>query len=254
MRKVNIIGHRGSAGTLPENSLAGFVYAAKLGVDGIELDVHQTRDGEVVVIHDDTIDRTTNGIGSVKNLTLPELQEFRLLDGKTGLATEERIPTLVEVLQQLAEYPHVVLHIELKMHRVFYEGLEEKVLEIVEQYGTGRQVVYSSFHLPSLVRLKKMNPSAKIALLMNKQIPQLHDYVRLFQLEGIHLDKKLFNSHSQIFEDCCGSIRVWTVNKESEMKKLFRSSIDAMITDFPEQALRLRKKQSRLKLLFRKKS
>lgn len=251
MKRVKVIGHRGCAGTLPENSLAGFEHAVSLGVDGIELDVHQTKDGEIVVIHDDTINRTTNGTGAIKEMTLADLRNFRLLDGNTGLATEERIPTLVEVLRLLEDHPNIALHIELKMHRVFYKGMEEKVLAIIEQHAAGRQVVFSAFHLPSLVRLKKKNPSAQIALLINKQIPQLHDYVRVFQLEGIHLDKKLFDAHPHAFEDC-GSLRVWTVNKESEMRKLLRSNIDAIITDYPERALHLRKKRSRITFRFRK--
>src|SRR5699024_1574474 len=129
-KDVKIIGHRGFASQYPENSLVGFTKAAELGVDGIELDLHLTKDGEVVVMHDETIDRMTNGSGAIAEMTLAELDQFRLKNGVALTTSDERIPTLKDVFAALEPYPHLLVNLEIKTHIFLYKGIEEKVLDI----------------------------------------------------------------------------------------------------------------------------
>src|SRR6476619_6139509 len=134
MNHPKIFGHRGSMGTMPENTLLGFRHALDLGVDGIELDVQLTKDGELVVIHDEKIDSTTDGTGYVKDYTLNELRQFSAGVAFSNLElfdkdvwALERIPTLEEVFELITPY-QIELNIELKTGVFPYEGIEEKVL------------------------------------------------------------------------------------------------------------------------------
>lgn len=143
--KTKIFAHRGSAGTHPENTMAAFREAERVGADGIELDVHLTKDNEVVVIHDSTADRTTNGTGEMRNLTLKEL---RKLDAGLNYSKKykgERIPALKEVLSWMQENT-LELNIELKNVTVEYPGFEEKLLEEVVEFGMEERLFLSSFN------------------------------------------------------------------------------------------------------------
>src|SRR5690625_3867679 len=135
MTGTKIYGHRGCMGTFAENTLLGFRQAIRQGADGIELDVQLTKDGEVVVIHDETLERTTDGTGYVKDLTLQEIKQYSAGVKYAHFKTydqvvwdRERVPTLREVLELLAPYP-IELNIELKTSLFQYEGIEEKELD-----------------------------------------------------------------------------------------------------------------------------
>lgn len=276
---TKIYGHRGDKGNYPENTLLGFQRAIEKGVDGLELDVHLTKDGEVVVIHDETLDRTTDGTGWIKDLTLKEIKQYSAGRPFTHFSAydvswvNEKVPTLSEVLQFIKPYP-VELNIELKTSIIPYIGIEEKVLAIVEQLGHGREVIYSSFHLPTLLRLKQINPNAKIAWLLNEAITIPEDYLNSLGLEAFHLNKnivlpkarifqqisdlihesqlqlpkegegyienKLRQFDHQAFESLLHKTRVWTINDPNEINQLLDLEVSAIITDFPERALALR--------------
>lgn len=246
MNETKIYGHRGSMGNTPENTLLSFRHALDLGVDGIELDVQLAKDGEVVVIHDETIDRTTDGIGYVKDYTLNELKQFsagvkfsnlELFD--KNVWEKERIPTLAEVLELITPY-QIELNIELKTNNFSYEGIEEKVLAIVKQFGYADNIIYSSFHLPSILKLKKLEPNAKIAWLVLYELSRPSEYVQSLELEGLHLHKDLLlQGNVQRADDF--SVRMWTVNDKKEMKQLLSMKhVEAIMTDFPEEAISIR--------------
>lgn len=248
MNQTKIFGHRGSMGTTPENTLLGFRHALDLGVDGIELDVQLTKDGELVVIHDESIDRTTDGTGYVKDYTLHELRQFsaginfsnfELYD--KNVWSLERIPTLKEVLELIA--PHQIeLSIELKTNIFPYEGIEEKVLSVVNQYDYSDKVNYSSFHLPTILKLKRMETNAKISWLLVYELSRPSEYVQSLALEGLHLHKDLLlkgSNYEQNTNDF--KIRVWTVNDEKEIQQLLNmDNVETIMTDFPKKALFLR--------------
>ena len=251
MKQTKIYGHRGSMGTTPENTLLGIRHALDLGVDGIELDVQLTKDGEVVVIHDEKIDRTTDGSGYVKNYHLHELKQysagikfshFESFDQEVW--GKEQIPTLEEVLELMVPYG-VELNIELKTDIFPYDGMEEKVISLVNQFNYADKVIYSSFHLPSILKLKKMEPSAKIAWLLGTEtrVSRPYDYAQSLELEAFHLHKDFILRSENVEQgsDEC-KIRVWTVNDEKEIEQLLTMNhIEAIITDFPEEAICLKR-------------
>ncbi|MDD6482789.1 MAG: glycerophosphodiester phosphodiesterase family protein [Lachnospiraceae bacterium] len=165
-KKMKIWGHRGCSMGYPENTLSAFRAAAELeGIAGIELDVQLTKDGEVVVIHDERVDRTTNGTGAVIDYTLNEIQKLTI-QGKDGQI--EYIPTLREVLELMKPFcleRGEKINIELKNSVVRYEGMEQKVLDIVDESGLGDYVLYSSFLHESMGLIKELCPAAQTGIL-----------------------------------------------------------------------------------------
>lgn len=164
--KVGIWAHRGCSMAYPENTLEAFTAAAKIkGIAGIELDVQLTKDRELVVIHDETVDRTTNGTGRVCEYTLEELKKLEIasVDGQVT-----RIPTLEEVfeaLQSFCKKDGLLINIELKNSRIRYEGMEELVLALVKKYELEQNIVYSSFLAESMGLMKQLCPTAQTGIL-----------------------------------------------------------------------------------------
>ena len=167
---MKIWAHRGCSLRYPENTLTAFQKAAELfdkRLTGIELDVQLTRDGEMVVIHDERIDRTTDGFGFVRDYTLEELKTFHI---HTGKEEAEHIPTLSAVMELLKEPMRkgLRLNIELKNSVYPYPGMEAKVHDLVEKNNLQRQVIYSSFSAKSLEIMRSMDPEAEIGILDSK--------------------------------------------------------------------------------------
>lgn len=245
MVKTKIYGHRGSKGEYPENTLISFQHAISKGVEGIELDVHLTKDNELVVIHDERLDRTTDGEGFVKDLCLKQIKEcsagikFSHLQHYQEGWDREKVPTLQEVFELLKPYK-TELNIELKTYLVDYNGIEKKVLDLVNEYGNKRKVVYSSFHLPTLLRIKDLDKNANIAWLLQQPVPHPEDYLNSLGLEALHINKTIVLENETHWKDVRQSIRAWTVNDQSEIEGLLALEIEAIITDFPALALSLR--------------
>jgi glycerophosphoryl diester phosphodiesterase len=168
---MRIWGHRGCCMRYPENTLPAFEAAAKLdGITGIELDVQLTTDGELVVIHDEKVDRTTTGTGQVRDFTLQELKRLRITGSGRAEAylPELTVPTLREVFDLMRPYcveRGILINIELKNSNVRYEGMEQKVLKLVEEYGLESFIIYSSFLHESMGLVKELNPTAKTGTL-----------------------------------------------------------------------------------------
>ena len=169
MKKTEVIAHRGSKGTHPENTLIAFEEAIRVGSDGIELDVHLTRDKQVVVIHDETLNRTSNGKGLVRDFSLNELKVFNMgswFDSDYKICA---IPTLQEVIELLNRLEfNGLLNIEFKTNKYSYPGIEKKVLDTLFKQPNVFTVVFSSFNYETLIRLKKIDEKAAIALLFEK--------------------------------------------------------------------------------------
>src|ERR1700680_1196286 len=153
--RVWVVGHRGAMGHRPENTFASFEHALELGADWIELDVHLTRDGALAVIHDESVDRTTDGHGLVKDHTLAELKR---LDAGAWFGPEfagQRIPALDEVLIWARE-GNTVVDIEIKNAPIYYAGIEEAVVESLDRAGMAEQVIVISFDHRSVQRTKAL--------------------------------------------------------------------------------------------------
>ncbi|MFD1606254.1 glycerophosphodiester phosphodiesterase [Oceanobacillus luteolus] len=250
MHPTKVYGHRGAMGEYPENTLLSFEQAILQGVDGLELDVQLTKDGEVVVIHDEMLDRTTNGTGFIKDWTLGEIKQYSAGANFTKFPKYkpeweiEAVPTLQEVLELLQDHPHIELNIEMKTNHFRYEGIEEKVLELVNLYGEGRNIIYSSFHLPSILKLKVLDPFVEIAWLIHQPIPHPNEYVEIFGLEALHVAKDIILASPYQYKETLKRLRVWTANSTDEIKQLLDLQVNAIITDYPEKALFFRSERT----------
>ncbi|MBQ3835849.1 MAG: hypothetical protein II814_01850, partial [Treponema sp.] len=181
---MEIWAHRGCSYCYPENTLQAFKAAADLPVTGIEFDVQLTKDKKIVVIHDERIDRTTDGKGNVRDFTLQELKSFRI-KAPDGF---ERVPTLEEVLELLRPYclkKDLRVNIEFKTSRVRYEGIEEMALKAVSDYDLEDNALYSSFLQESILIIKQKNPLAKTAVL-NSSLKACLEFAQGHSCDGLH--------------------------------------------------------------------
>jgi len=215
-----------------------------VGSDGIELDVHLTKDGHLVVIHDETVDRTTNGTGEIRNLTLAEIKAMDAGSWFHNKYAGEKIPTLEEVLLLLTELGfNGQLNIELKTDVIQYKGLVEKCLALQSAKDWPFAIVYSSFNPYTLVELKEANPSQEIGLLFeSKEWADKGD--AMLEKESYHPDLKLLDwaiewNRNQL------PLRVWTVNEDTDINRCFELQIEAIFTDYPEKALQLKENYER---------
>ncbi|WP_214753734.1 glycerophosphodiester phosphodiesterase [Exiguobacterium sp. s16] len=220
-----IYAHRGYSAKYPENTLSAFK-AALPHVDGIELDVQLTRDGRLVVIHDETVDRTTNGSGFVKDMTLRQL---RLLRTESG----ERIPTLEEVLV-LLEPTDVTLNIELKTDRFDYDGIEYLTWLAVTEFKLEQRVVFSSFNPDTLIRLRDIAREARIAVLTTDGHPNLVEFVERVGAEAVHAQPEFMGTRDWMtLREQNRSLRLYTINDPSELPDM--TGVDAIMTDEVER-------------------
>lgn len=165
---MKIWAHRGCSQMYPENTMLSFEKAAAIqGLTGIELDIQLTKDGQMVVCHDEKVDRTTDGIGELRGYTLAELKKLRI---DAGNGKYEQIPTIEEVLDLLENRIKggLKLNIELKNSGFPYEGMEQKIMELVHKRGLQDNVIYSSFSALSLERIREMDGDAEIGILDRK--------------------------------------------------------------------------------------
>jgi len=242
---TKIYAHRGSKGSYPENSMLAFQKAIEAGACGLEFDIHMAKCGTLVVIHDATLDRTTTGTGYVKDYSLMELQKFSVgakfseFKHYNPSWDAERIPTLSEVLT-LCKAHDLLANVELKTYEIAYPGIEEAMLKVVKEVGYDPQkIVYSSFHLPTLLRIKKADKQAATAWLLENFIPMPHDYLKTFELEALHMDERLVLANPHYWQPVVQHLRVWTVNEKANMEKLIAMGVEAIITDYPEVAVEL---------------
>ncbi len=184
---LKIWAHRGCSYTYPENTLLSFRKAAELGgLTGIETDIQLTKDGHLVMIHDESIDRTTNGHGCVRDFTLDELKQFEIYTGNN--IDPEHIPTIEEALDLLSGplQKGLLLNIELKNSFFSYERMEEKIIKIIEERGLNENIVYSSFSIKSMAWIKKLNPKAHTAILGGAVSDLYWRYRNLCDVEALH--------------------------------------------------------------------
>ena len=184
MNKVKIFAHRGASAYAPENTLEAFRLAMEQGADGIELDVQMTKDGELVVIHDETIDRVSNGNGAVRDYTLEELKQFSV-SNHFEQYPDVKIPTLREVLE-LVKPGTMEINIELKTGIYWYPQIEQKVLELVKEEGMEERIIYSSFNHYSVQKIRELSPEAETAYLIGDVMLDVADYTRNTGIKGLH--------------------------------------------------------------------
>ena len=226
--------HRGFTTAAPENSLAAFKSAMDLGVDGIELDVRTCKSGEVVVFHDPTLKRMTNGRGFVRNKTLAELKSLRLNSDNASL--NEGIPTLEEVIDAVGE--RLVLNIEIKTNGLPRNNIESKVVEILGRHGVEHSTIISSFNPVVIRRLTRIDRDLLTGYLIDKNFTVRKSEIPMTKLSGakaVHLDKSLAQQKLiQRLRDRGYYSVVWSVNDPYLMKELLQMGVDGIITDRPD--------------------
>lgn len=239
-----INGHRGARNLWPENSLLGFRNALGLGVDGIEFDVHLTRAGELVVIHDATLERTAEGSGPVQALS-PEVRKATKLRG-----TDEAVPTLTEVLDILAPATGIELHVEIKIDETGtpYPGIAARVAAELARFGIAERCHLTSFdtsvledcrrHAPDISRLVSVNAAwaekqGGLAAFLDR-VDGLAELVAIHQ-DLMEAEWELIRSRLPLERLC-----VWTVNEKPAMRHWLSRGIGSLTTDSPDLALGLR--------------
>ena len=235
-----IFGHRGYAAVYPENTMISFIEAYHAGADGIELDVQLTADGEIVVIHDATVDRTTDAEGYVRDFTLEEIQKCNAANNSKTVEFAG-IPTLREVMEWLSTNK-LLLNIELKNGVFLYPGMEEKVIEMIREYGMEKRTILSSFNHYSMVYCHRLAPEIETAPLYSDGLYMPWIYASSIKAKGIHPKYKA--APNEVIEESIKagiSVRPYTVNRKSDMKRLFQVGCTAFITDDPDKAVQLRK-------------
>ncbi len=242
MRKVQVWAHRGASGYAPENTLESFQMAVDMGADAIELDVQLTADGEVVVIHDESIDRVSAGTGYVKDYTLSELKQMHFNRGFPSYE-DARIPTLSEVYELIAP-TGLLVNVELKTSMFRYPGMEEKCLMTAKEFNMDDRIIYSSFYHPSLMKLLAVDPSAKIGFLVaDGWLDDLGGYCRRWGASALHpyctdvTDKMAKQCHDEGID-----MNVWSMDETprmtaSEMSRMIHFGAHALITNYPDVAI-----------------
>lgn len=237
---TKIFAHRGASAYAPENTVEAFALAMEQGADGIELDVQMTKDGQVVVIHDETIDRVSDGTGAVRDYTLEELKKFHFSNHMENYENAV-IPTLKEVLD-LIKSSNMLLNIELKTGIYWYPNLEEKTMELVKEAGMEDRVIYSSFNHYSIKKILELNPHAECAFLYSDVILNVDKYAKNAGVCGLHpaVYHLKMAEFLKEYQESGLKVRVWTVNKKEDMEKFIKEDLEAVITNYPDKALEIR--------------
>ncbi|WP_078379797.1 glycerophosphodiester phosphodiesterase [Sutcliffiella halmapala] len=237
---TKIFGHRGSAGTHPENTMISFKQAVIDGADGIELDVQLSKDGIPVVIHDEKVDRTTNGKGFVQDMTLKELQNLNAVYKFANKYKTATIPTLEEVLSW-ASNNNIYINIELKNGIIAYEGLEEKVVALVTKFKLQSRIIFSSFNHYSIAKLHVLVPEIEKAVLYMEGIYKPWEYTKWVGAQSIHPNIKACPAELIEQSQVEGvPVRPFTVNDQKVMQKLFTIKCAGFFTDYPKIAVQLK--------------
>ncbi len=248
-KKIIITGHRGAAGLAPENTLASIQLAIELGVDRIEIDVQQTKDNKIIVLHDRTLRRTTTGHGFVKNLTYDEILQFSAGYKFNKFYINEKVPTLEQVIDLIDG--KVELLIETKYSYMYYPNIERHIINIIKNKNAKDWCKVISFNDRALFRINKLDNSIRLGKLFVGKHAHLplsfdkglnirplkkyafvdevivkHDYATKAIIEKVH--------------DFGKELHVWTVNNEATIQKLIERGVDGIISDYPNLLMKYR--------------
>lgn len=242
---MEIIGHRGGASIGPENTLACYKKGIEVGADIIEIDIHLTKDSHIVICHDQSIDRTTNGKGLIREMTLDEIRQYRAVDADGNL-TDEKIPTLDEVFDLFMETREAgnpcKLLIEIKRTNDIYQGIEELLLQKINSYNAKEWVIVQSFNDFALEKIHQLDPSIRLEKLFFFKLPGLpiimdwfhftrfsyekYNYISSFNMNYLWLTKSFLNDIHRHGKE----VKVWTL----EGTDVPYMDVDGIITNRPD--------------------
>ena len=229
-----VCAHRGASGYAPENTMKAYRLADKLGAHACENDVHLTKDGEIVVIHDSNISRVSNGKGEVEKMTLAELRKYDFGEG-------EKIPTLDECLA-FFDASGMELNIEIKsIDEVYDVALVEKTGKLIEKYGLTSKIIISSFYHKSLSDMKERFPAIRTAVLHGDEIKEAGAYAASL---GAVYSHPYFKCVDEKFMAECEKHNVevnpWTVNTPEDARRMIDLGCNMIITNYPDMVLKIR--------------
>ena len=237
-----LFGHRGASLHAPENTLSAFELACKFGADGIELDAKLTKDGQVVVIHDASVDRTCNGNGVVRYMTYKEIRELDAGVKFDAKFRGEKIPSLDEVFESLGR--KVLINVELTNYANPKDELPEKVAELVKKHQLEKHILFSSFHPTTLRRIQGLIPLTPSALLTLPGLAGALSRSFIGKRFSPYIIHPHFSDVNEAFlrrEKRWGrKINVWTVDNEKELERLIHFGVDGIITDDIPLAIKVR--------------
>jgi len=238
-----ILGHRGARAYYAENTLLSFENAIKQGADGIELDIHFSKDGQIMVFHDFTMDRMCGVKGAIYEYSLDELKKFKVQFKNQS----EDIPTLEEVLVLLISLQEklgkkLILNVEFKAGSDFYPNIEERTLELCQKYLPKEQVIYSSFDHYALKRIKEIDTLALTGILTACAFVDPWEYVHKLKADFYHPSYLTLNKHNiESFKVHGIELNPYTVNETHYARLFIENNSHSIITDTPDIMVDLRK-------------
>jgi glycerophosphoryl diester phosphodiesterase len=243
---VLVVAHRGFSGAAPENTLAAFRKAIETGSDMIELDIQLSKDGKIVVIHDDTLERTTNGQGKVADHALREIRKLDAGSWFNPRFSGEKIPTLQEVLKLAKGKVLVNIEIKTPTHGQYpITDLADRGLDAVKKAGMLNRVIFSSFNPASLEWVRNKEPRAWVAFLYHHDWNSLSEVTKGKDWRVLNL-RNSFLTRGKIEKIRQGGIKinVYTVNSEEELGQFVKWGADGIITNHPDRLIRILKAKS----------
>ena len=240
---TKIIAHRGYSDKFPENTMLAFKQAEVCGCHGIELDIHLTKDQQIVICHDEEIDRTSNGKGWIKDMTLEEIQTYQFNNGMDIDYVENPLDITAPSLDTFMEWfveTDLELNIEIKNNIFEYPGVIDMTLELIDKYQIQERVIISSFNHHTIATIKNMRSDIKCGFLTACSLLEPGDYCKKYAVECYHplflsLTDEDFNNLRQTQTE----VNVWTVNELEQMKWMMSQNVDRIITNCVETALDL---------------
>lgn len=234
---MRVFAHRGLSGLYPENTMEAFSAAALASFDAIELDVQLTRDGQVVIIHDETVDRTTDGSGLVLNYSLKELQRLNAAKIRSDQVLHTRIPTFTEYCEWASSIEGLMTNVEIKSSVIFYPELEEKTFAIIERYHLENRIFFSSFNHMSLVLLQQIAPGIPLGALVEEQgLMHAGFFCKRFGFNYFH--PGLPSVSAETVNECHKHhipVHVWTVDEKKDWDRMKTYGVDAVFTNYAPQ-------------------
>ncbi len=233
--KCRNYGHRGFSGCYPENTMLAFKKALEAGCEGIELDVHLTKDNHLVIIHDEKIDRTSDQSGLVKDMTYEELCKVDFSYKYAGQFGFQKIPTLREYFEFVKD-KDIITNIELKTGVYEYPGIEKAVYDMICEFGLQKKVVISSFNHNSVMRMKALAPDLECGFLTETWILDAGSYVSTHKIEAYHPDfHMLTEKETADLKEHHVKINTWTVNEEKDILDMIQKEVDGIISNYPNR-------------------
>ncbi|AWX55533.1 MULTISPECIES: glycerophosphodiester phosphodiesterase [Brevibacillus] len=234
-----IYAHRGASGLFPENTMESFQGAVRRKANGIELDVQLSSDNKLVVIHDHSLERTTNGSGLVRHYSLRELRQLRADKDSSMRVPKAHIPTLQEVFQTFVDTP---LRFIIEMKNFFQDQphLEELVIEQIRRYQLTGRTIISTFNFDSLLRIKQLDATQTTGLLYVGPLAKPWEIARNYRADQLHVP------FDQLTEDLVKQAKEhhfevlsWTVNTGRQIQRAIDCGVDGLITNYPKRARNL---------------